>query len=132
LPFKVTIPEGERDPRLFDKLISELPGIFAWAIQGCLEWQREGLSPPAGVRDEVDAYRQSEDIFSQWLDERCVTGSEYRATAKTLLDSFKDFSNWRHLSATKFGRMLSDAGFTKGKSGKRYWHGVSMKVDGLD
>ena len=36
VPFTVTIPEQERDPRLTQKLAEELPGILAWAVRGCL------------------------------------------------------------------------------------------------
>src|SRR3990167_1056257 len=39
VPFTVTIPEAERDSKLSSKLRGELPGILAWAIRGCLEWQ---------------------------------------------------------------------------------------------
>ena len=50
VPFTVTIPPGERDPNLPEKLKAEWPAILRWAIDGCLAWQREGLTPPASVR----------------------------------------------------------------------------------
>ena len=50
LPFTVTISKDERDPELAEKLKGEWPGILAWAIEGCLEWQRIGLCPPNAVR----------------------------------------------------------------------------------
>ena len=43
IPFTVTIPKEQRDTTLPDKLLAELPGILAWAVQGCLTWQQEGL-----------------------------------------------------------------------------------------
>ena len=42
IPFNVTIPEGERDLELAEKLRAEWPGILAWMIEGCLDWQRQG------------------------------------------------------------------------------------------
>ncbi len=42
IPFNVTIPAGERDPKLAEKLKSEWPGILAWAVKGCLEWRKVG------------------------------------------------------------------------------------------
>ncbi len=56
LPFNVTVPECERDPNLFEKLKSELPGILSWAVEGCLEWQKNGLRPPPEVIAEVEQY----------------------------------------------------------------------------
>jgi putative DNA primase/helicase len=50
VPFTVTIPAGERDPSLGERLRSECSGILAWAIQGCIAWQTDGLAPPSAVR----------------------------------------------------------------------------------
>jgi putative DNA primase/helicase len=51
IPFTVTIPPEDRDGTLTERLKSEWPGILAWMVQGCLQWQREGLNPPQTVRD---------------------------------------------------------------------------------
>jgi putative DNA primase/helicase len=71
VPFVVTIPPAERDVELKEKLKAEWPGILAWMIEGCLAWQREGLSPPAPVRDATAAYMDAEDSISTWLCECC-------------------------------------------------------------
>jgi putative DNA primase/helicase len=127
IPFEVTIPEEERDPKLQDKLIKELPGILAWAVQGCAGWQKTGLNPPQEVKTATDEYRKSEDVFAQWLDECCATGSHMITTAKDLLDSFIEFSKWRGTTATKMGLMLSDAGFTRDRStGHSRWVGLGL------
>lgn len=129
LPFKVRIPDEDKDPALLDKLKAELPGILTWAVQGCMRWLEIGLQSPEEVRAEVAEYRRSEDIMQQWIDECCVVGLQYRATANDLLRSFEEFSNWKHLSSQKFGRMLTDAGFEKQKSGFAYWCGVGLLRD---
>ena len=36
IPFNITIPPGERDPRLGEKLKREWPGILQWCIAGCV------------------------------------------------------------------------------------------------
>ena len=56
VPFTVQIPPAERDPQLAEKLEAEWPAILRWCIDGCLEWQRIGLAPPAIVRDATDEY----------------------------------------------------------------------------
>ena len=43
IPFAVTIPAEERDGELTEKLKAEWPGILAWIVAGCLEWQSEGF-----------------------------------------------------------------------------------------
>ena len=53
--------ERKRDPHLFDKLLEEKSGILAWMVRGCLEWQRQGLNPPASVTNAVARYRRSQE-----------------------------------------------------------------------
>ena len=52
----MTIPPEQRDKDLAEKLKAEYPAILKWAIEGCMEWQQQGLSPPAVVRDATDEY----------------------------------------------------------------------------
>src|SRR5215207_8770948 len=49
IPFDVIIPEGVQDRHLNQKLQTELPGILAWLVRGCLRWQRDGLKEPEEV-----------------------------------------------------------------------------------
>jgi putative DNA primase/helicase len=69
IPFTVTIPEVERDQELPEKLHTEWPAILRWAMDGCLEWQREGLNPPAVVTDATRAYLESEDAITLWVED---------------------------------------------------------------
>jgi putative DNA primase/helicase len=71
VPFTVTIPPEERDPELKEKLRKEWPGILAWMIQGCLDWQQRDLDPPAAVRDATASYMEAEDSIATWLSECC-------------------------------------------------------------
>jgi putative DNA primase/helicase len=71
IPFAVTIPEAERDTNLTNKLQEEAPGILAWMIQGCLDWQNIGLSPPAIVTAATAAYLDAEDSLAAWIEECC-------------------------------------------------------------
>ena len=74
----------KRDKRLADRLLAEWPGILAWAIEGCLEWQRIGLRPPAAVMDATEDYFEAEDAIGRWIDERCRTGKQHWCSAERL------------------------------------------------
>ena len=41
IPFSVIIL-GEKDKFLLNELKTELSGILAWAVSGCLDWQKKG------------------------------------------------------------------------------------------
>jgi putative DNA primase/helicase len=100
VPFTVTIGEEERDPDLGAKLKVEGPGILQWAIDGCLAWQREGLNPPAAVRDATADYLAAEDAFGRWLEERCVQGRELWTAGAVL---FADFQQWCEQAGERAG-----------------------------
>jgi len=73
IPFVVTIPEERQDRRLTERLVAEWPGILAWAVRGCLDWQaRKGaLDFPEAVREATDEYRNDSDHAADFLSERC-------------------------------------------------------------
>ena len=84
------------DPHLIDKFRAELGGITAWAVEGCLLWQRYGLQPPAIVTRATAAYFELEDSLGQWLDERCVISdplniADFFTPSREL---YRDFRNW--------------------------------------
>jgi putative DNA primase/helicase len=49
IPFLAQFRENA-DPLLEDTLLDELPGVLAWAVEGCLEGQRRGLGCPPGLQ----------------------------------------------------------------------------------
>ncbi|MGD9704441.1 MAG: phage/plasmid primase, P4 family [Acidimicrobiia bacterium] len=67
IPFDVTIPPAERDPGLITRLERELPGILAWAVEGCVQWQTYGLGLPAAVDVATSEYRAEQDVVGQFL-----------------------------------------------------------------
>jgi putative DNA primase/helicase len=113
VPFAVTIPPGQRDKRLADKLKAEWPGILAWAIHGCLKWQAEGLNPPQAVLDATSAYLEAEDATAAWMDERCEVKATCWESSAALFASWKE---WAELagefvgSQKQFGEKLEARG----------------------
>jgi P4 family phage/plasmid primase-like protien len=75
IPFDVSIPAERRDRNLTRKLRDELPGIRAWAVKGCLMWQRE-----AYIRRTSNSARKWASFVSlrDGLVRRCVNG-DFRA-----------------------------------------------------
>ena len=66
----VTITEEEKDRTLADRIIrTELPGVLAWAVEGCLAWQRHGLQEPASVLASTAAYKAEQDVLAGFLDD---------------------------------------------------------------
>ncbi len=120
--FDVTIPEKERDRHLSEILRTELPGILAWAVRGCLEWQKLGLQPPDSVRTATQAYRAEQDILGAFLDDCCIINDLAIVAAGELYAAYKSWaedSNVSILSSIAFSRSLEERGYsTKGLDGK--------------
>lgn len=119
VPFTQTIPDHERDPHLPEKLQAEWPGILAWAIEGCLEWQRIGLAPPPSVRAATASYLADEDTIGQFIAERCSTDDKHAATEVNAL--FGAWTSWAEaagehpLTIRRFSTGLVARGFERGK-----------------
>lgn len=79
------------DPGLFDILKAEAPGILQWAIDGCLMWQAQGLSMPSEVKAATADYFADQDLFAQWMEQRCDADKSSKALSSEL---FHDWSAW--------------------------------------
>ena len=91
LPFDIIIPPDKRDTKLPSKLRAEWPSILGWMVEGCLQWQRDGLNPPECVKAATETYMQGQDVMGAWLEERCVMGANNRAKGPTL---YKEWISW--------------------------------------
>jgi putative DNA primase/helicase len=133
LPFTITIPPEERILGYADTLKSEWPAILKWMIDGCLEWQRIGLNPPAAVRDATAAYLDAQDAVGAWLEERCDVHRNAVADRNAL---FKSWSAWATaanealITSTSLYDALEARGFKQTKyAGKRQFKGLMVKPE---
>lgn len=131
VPFEVQIPKEERDLALPSKLLAELPGILNWAVQGCLEWQRQGLNPPQKVLAATEAYREESDALAEFFDEHCVLRPEAKVQAKDFYLAIKSWWEGRGekpWSMKAVGAALLERGFTKRKSSGIWYDGVGLRA----
>jgi putative DNA primase/helicase len=132
VPFVVTIPEEERDTQLPEKLRQEWRAILQWAIDGCLEWQREGLNPPPLVRDATDEYFRTEDAILRWTDERCIVSPQAgSAKASELYQNYKAWAEQTGefcMNQKRFGQELLDHGFKSYQSNGVRYEGIRLAV----
>ena len=75
LPFEHVPQTKDMDLRV--KLLREAGKILGWMIRGSLQWQQRGLDPPPVVRAATDAYFETQDVLSDWLDTDAVRGQTY-------------------------------------------------------
>jgi len=137
VPFTVSIPDEEKDKQLLEKLKAEAPGILAWAVRGCMDWQRDGLQEPASVKAATGDYQEEMDLAKQFVKEQCTLDPVGQELVE---DIYRDFVRWceergaEPLSKKTFGLALTGIeGLTKGKQGgQRCWKGIRLSASEPD
>lgn len=126
------IPEAERDLALKDKLVAEYPAILHSMVQGCLDWQRQGLAKPQAIRDAIDEYLGHEDDIGQWLEDCAVLRQGARIQSSLAHTSYKawcDQSGAFPYSQKRFTALMEGRDFKIFKSnGLRMIEGFELKA----
>jgi putative DNA primase/helicase len=122
------------DRELEQKLLQEAPGILQWMIEGCLDWQKNGLVRPKCVDEATAEYFSDQDLFAHWIEEECISepGNADRSEASSVL--FKSWTDYARAAGVRPGatstfkdRMIA-AGFKFYRSKKaREFFGISLR-----
>jgi putative DNA primase/helicase len=128
-PFTVTITDQEKDKNLDAKLKKELPGILAWSVRGCIDWQKTGLQEPEEVKQATDSYRAEQDTIGKFIDECCFVNPEVRYRNGDMFDAYQKFSGDKQMTEPAFNDRLRARGFEskRGTGGYYFWHGIALQ-----
>lgn len=121
------------DNTLKDRLRAEFPAILRSIIEGCLDWQAEGLGTCAAVSGLTGDYFEQQDAFGRWLEERCILDKSL--SSKTGL-VHADFNAWAKantedtLNNNEFAELIErTSGLSRVKNnGVRLIRGIGLKV----
>jgi phage/plasmid-associated DNA primase len=106
---------------LAEKLKEEWPGILAWAIEGCLGWQRIGLVPPSAVTKATEDYLTEEDAVGRFISECCERHPQAQAELKDLYAAYKRFCETTGetvMSQKSFSQKLEGQNLVKGNDSR--------------
>lgn len=132
IPFLETIPEEERGPRLAEKLLAEAEGNLAWAVEGCLEWQKYGLYEPEMARRATAESREESDSVGEFLATCCIFEPGANIGARVLFDTYLRWSHeaGRGQDVRKlFSRSLAERGIEKRKRSGYHYIGLGLRED---
>lgn len=131
IPFGASIPDGQQDPELPSILRAEAPGILAWMVRGCLEWQRIGLQAPEPVKRATAEYRDEMDALGEFIAECCIEGNAVETPSSELYAAYGRWcqrSGERQMSRMAFGNALTERGLERVKHGTMYWCGIEVRA----
>ena len=134
LPFAHCIAPEDQDKELPRKLSAELSGILNWALEGCIDWQRNGLGSCSIVDSSTSAYRIDMDIIQSWIDECSNASPNHKERASELFRSYKHWATenceWQ-MSERVFSRKLIEKGLTRGRDNKgSFYTGLKLNLRG--
>lgn len=130
----------QKDKHLKERLLANREGILRWLIEGCLEWQRDGLSPPLSILESVDELARQEDYLGEFLAD-CVDRVEFVESRISLPELYRVFLWWwtnnrgdvrkdRVPTNRTVAKMLRDRGWEIDKKGGKMWVcGVEFKYE---
>ncbi len=138
IPFKISFvsrePKGPNErpavKGLPDLLKKEAPGILAWLVRGCLDYQKNGLPLPQAVINATLEYREDEDNLGQFIEAYCTLDPNAKVQSS---DIFAKFDIWfkknisvKGISHKRFGQMMNKKFERKKITGVNHYVGVEL------
>ena len=134
IPFEFKVSEELKDRSLGNNLEKELPGILAWALRGCREWQESGLNPPREILEATNIYQSEEDDIGQFIEDHCVIEEKGYIPIETFKAMFRQTAGY-YKSQKTLAEYMRRKGYVKidnritlpnGKRARAYT-GIRMK-----
>jgi putative DNA primase/helicase len=134
IPFTNPLPKERQDAKMRENLRGGVvqSAVLAWAVKGCLEWQRIGIGTCDAVEKSSAEYRSEMDRVADFFAECCAfePWDEARVSRKTLRDSYVAWcaeNGKKPMDAKEFASRLRERGAIDGKSdGVRIWKRVRL------
>jgi putative DNA primase/helicase len=108
IPFEVQFTDETDQRDLREELRSKYQGVLAWAVEGAVLWQSEGLEPPESVRVATEAYRAENDVLSDFINDCLELDSAGKAPAGA---TFKAYQSWAEDQGMKAKELLGSRTF---------------------
>lgn len=134
IPFNVTFKEENQDKNLLDKLREELPGILNWTIEGCRNWQENGLGTPDEIQKATLNYQNEQDTVGQFIED-CTSKNPLAKIKVGYL--YQAYLNWckefgeKDLSQRAFSQRLVERGIEKSERTRDgfFWRGIRLNEE---
>lgn len=140
VPFnrKFSPQDADFNPNIDKVLEKEAEGIFAWLVEGCRVWRKEGLGTSESIERATLEYRAESDSVGNFLKDTCEFDETASVQSQDLLDAYKSWASrtkTMRVSRNDFYRYMKKKGFVSQDGrldGRRanYFFGISLIFDG--
>lgn len=111
------VKSGQADIFLKDKLLEELPGIFAWALMGLVELRREGFRETETMAASLHDYKRINNNVLYFIEQHVEPDPAARVVKSALYEEYvKRCKSWNLMPLgepqfrVEFSRLLRDRG----------------------
>lgn len=108
LQFSRTFAKSEQDPRLKEKLLTELPGILNLALDAYAEAVTNGCTEPAASEQAKQKWRLEADQEALFVEEKCYADPTARATMQDVFLTYQLWTSDNGISRTMSKKGLPD------------------------
>ena len=121
------------DHTLEARLAAEHGRILQWMIQGCLDWQANGLVRPTSVIEQTEQYFADQDLLGQFIADRCELDPAFHEETNRLFAAWEKYAHAAGDQAGNkrvFGTDLRQRGFQRdrlnGGARQRIYRGLRL------
>ncbi len=136
IPFCERLSKNEIDKEVKRKLIDpEISGsaILAWAVKGCLEWQKIGLQVPDAVQRYTDEYKDEMNPLKEFFEDCCLFEPDGMTLKANLRKCYIDWcvsTKEKPIGRKQFPKILESLGIQEHRTGsKRFWKGIRLIIN---
>ena len=139
--FEKSVPKGQRDPNLTEKLAAERDGILMWALCGLKRLIESGyvFSETEKTQAELEKYRIESNSVLSFAKMYCICEAESVAVRDDLFLRYKEYcgnAGMKPVSRTKFNQGI-EAAYPVARSRdklskRRIWRGISFVEGGVE
>jgi putative DNA primase/helicase len=129
VPFNQVFGADRQDLRMPDKLRAEAEGILAWAVRGCVEWQREGLGTAEAVTNATERYKTEQDVIGGFFTDRCVFEPTATVRARDLRNAYETWAadaGQSVLNPNRFAREITNRGAERFTNNGACYRGIGL------
>lgn len=129
IPFVVSIPKEKQLPIMqdvIDMFLTEAPGILNWIVKGYALMRKEGLAKTESIKKATNQFRDEEDIFKQFIEEKFEFGENYTVPKDTLISMFSDYCKEYGNKESKLSKSKITRRLTKEHNVVAYGRGASL------
>lgn len=132
VPFDYKLPQDQRNPKFRDEVLRpELSGILNWVLEGCTQYQIQGLNPPKCIMEATNEYFKENDRIGRFILERMTEDINSRVSLQDIKKAYVDWASangFKEVSTDRVSTELRQKGYLVEKRNNGVYHALGLRL----